>query len=52
MDNIVDTINKLKDDEKVQEVVKEVVEKAKDIDPKEALGAIEKVKELLPDKDK
>ena len=42
-----DTINKLKDDEKVQEVVKEVVEKAKEIDPKEA---IEKVKEILPDK--
>ena len=27
MDNIVDTINKLKDDEKVQEVVKEVLDK-------------------------
>ena len=31
MDNIIETINKLKDDKKVQEVVKEVAEKAKDI---------------------
>ena len=35
MDNIIETVNKLKDDEKVQEVVKEVAEKAKDVDIKE-----------------
>ena len=45
--DIKETINKLKDDEKVQEVVKEVLDKAKDIDPKEAM---DKVKEIIPGK--
>ena len=48
--DIKDTIEKLAGDEKVQQVVKEVAEKAKDIDPKDALGAIEKVKEIIPGK--
>ncbi len=45
--DVMETINKLKDDEKVQEVVKEVMDKAKDIDPKEAM---DKIKEIIPDK--
>ena len=47
MDNIIDTVNKLKDDEKVQEVVKEVIDKAKDVDPKEAINM---VKDFIPGK--
>ena len=46
--DIKDTIGKLVEDEKVQGVVKEVVDKAKDIDPKDIdpkdiKGTIEKI---------
>ena len=47
MDTIIDTVSKLKDDEKVQEVVKEVAEKAKDVDIKEVA---EKAKGILGNK--
>ena len=48
---IEETIKKVAENEQVQNVVKEAVEKAKDIDPKDLKEGLEKVKELIPNKD-
>ena len=45
-----DDIKKVAESEKVQEVVKGVMDKAKDIDPKDLKEGLEKVKDIIPGK--
>ena len=46
---IEETIKKAMENEKVQEVVKEAVEQAKEIDPKDLKEGLDKVKSIIPD---